>query len=116
MTELSRPTDGKSRLKVSVIEARLRTEKGTAVSDQMKKSDSWVRKVLDRSQGILIDDIESLLKALDLKVVDKNKVCVDKAEHESFMVLAGKYMQTKSKQLDWGDDGDDNQPNQKNSE
>jgi hypothetical protein len=83
-----------------VVGERLRTAKAAAVADALGKSDSWVDKVRNGESGILIHDIPALLKALGLKAVGDEKVCVDREMWTSLKTIAGAALENPRK-LEW---------------
>jgi hypothetical protein len=59
------------------IRERLHDAKREAIESAMGKGESWCRKIINGETGITLDDLPALLRALDLKVVDINKVCLN---------------------------------------
>lgn len=92
---LARPIRG-------VIGARLREAKLSAVDSAVGKADSWAKKILSGDCGVLLDDIELFLGALDLKAVDVSKVCVDRATAAAYETIAKRAM-AKEQTLLWDD-------------
>ena len=82
------------------LRERFERMKDSALDSAMGKGESWAKKVGYGDQGVKLDDIPRLLAALDLKVVDKSKVCVDREVYEAYKTLAGKAI-TEPKKLDW---------------
>lgn len=62
--------------KTGVIRERLRNIKHAAIGVALGKSEDWARKVLDDESGVRLEDLPKLLDALELKVVDRAKVCI----------------------------------------
>jgi len=83
-----------------VILERLGSAKKAAIGQALGKSDSWAQKVLDGEFGVLIHDIPVLLRALDLKTVDRKKVCVDRDVYLSLKTIAGAALEAPRK-LEW---------------
>jgi len=86
--------------KDGAVAERLRNTKRTATANALGKSDSWVDKVLGSECGVMLHDIQPLLDALNLKAVDKNKVCVDKDIYLSLKSIAGAALEAPQK-LQW---------------
>lgn len=78
-----------------VIDA-LRRAKREAVEAAMGKEDSWCRKIINGNSGVMLDDIDDLLAALDLKAVPKHKRCVDPELLRSYETIARKAMAERS--------------------
>lgn len=74
--------------KKGVLRERFETFKDSALDAAMGKGESWSKKVGYGDQGVKLDDIPRLLDLLGLKLVDKTKTCVDRAEYEAYKVLA----------------------------
>ena len=84
----------------SVIRERFEAIKDSALDSAMGKGESWAKKVGYGNSGVMLDDIPRLLDALNLKAVDKSKVCVNREVYEAYKTLAGKAI-TEPKTLDW---------------
>lgn len=54
----------------------------------MDKSDDWMKKIRNGDAGIMLDDIPALLAVLGLKLVDVNKVCVDREVAKAYETIA----------------------------
>lgn len=70
-----------------MLRERLASTKSEWLAGVMDKDDSWVRKLRNGECGILLTDLPALLRALDLKVVDLGKVCVDPEIAKSYEVI-----------------------------
>jgi hypothetical protein len=68
----------------NVIRRRFDEAKDAYIESAMGKQESWAKKVGNKTSGVMLDDIERLVDALGLKLVDKGKVCVDRAVHEAY--------------------------------
>ena len=86
--------------KDGAVAERMRNTKRTATANALGKSDSWVDKVLGSECGVMLHDIQPLLDVLNLKAVDKNKVCVDKDIYLSLKNIAGAALEAPQK-LEW---------------
>jgi hypothetical protein len=85
-----------------VLRERFENFKDSALDAAMGKGESWAKKVGYGDQGVKLDDIPKLLAALHLKLVDVNKVCVDRAEHEAYKTLAAAHLSSQPKlDEDW---------------
>jgi hypothetical protein len=71
-----------------MVRERFNGEKDSVIENAMGKEESWAKKVGTGQSGVKLDDIERLLRALGLQVVDANAVCVDRRIHEAYRVLA----------------------------
>lgn len=91
-----------ARPKRGAVGARLREAKLSAVDSAVGKADSWAKKILSGDCGVLLEDIELFLGALDLKAVDVSKVCVDRATAEAYEQIAKRAM-AKETTLLWDD-------------
>jgi hypothetical protein len=92
----------------SVLRERFEAVKDAALDDAMGKGESWAKKVGYGNQGVMLDDIPKLLDTLGFKLVDKSKVCVEKATHEAYKALAaahlrGEVPEPDGPKLDWGE-------------
>lgn len=81
---------------------RLVSVKNQTVADAIGKDQSTVSRIVSGETGIKLDDLQPFLAALNLKVVDGNQVCVDKAVYESYRTLAAAAI-TNPRILDWDD-------------
>lgn len=87
----SSPTSQSAALpRKSAVWERLRNAKDSAVALELGKDDSWVRKVRNGECGVLIDDIPALLRAIGMKAVAANKVCVDREIVEAMATMHAK--------------------------
>ena len=100
MQPLFTPTPPASLFPGGAVQERLRNAKKSAVAERLGKSDSWAQKVVDGECGVLIQDIPALLAALNLKMVDVSKVCVDRNIYESLRHIAGAALEAPRK-LEW---------------
>lgn len=91
-----------SRPKKGVLRERFENVKDSALDAAMGKGESWAKKVGYGDQGVKLDDIPRLIDALGLKLVDKSKVCVDRAVHEAYKALATAHLSSSPKlEEDW---------------
>lgn len=74
--------------------------KNQTVAQAIRKDESTVSRIVSGETGIKLDDLQAFLAALEMKVVGRNQVCVDRAEYEAYRALAAKYMETSPK-LEW---------------
>ncbi len=86
-----------------VLLHKLAAVKNSTVAIAIKKDESTISRIVNGETGVKLDDIQAFLDALGLKVVDKNRVCVDAAEYQSYRLLATKYLE-RPVELDWGTD------------
>lgn len=84
----------------TLIRERFDAEKDSVIETLMGKGESWAKKVGQGASGVMLDDIPALLKALGLRVVDKDKVCVDKDVYEAYQTIAAAAI-TNPKKLNW---------------
>jgi hypothetical protein len=96
LREINRP--GKS-----ILRERFEAVKDAALDSAMEKGESWAKKVGYGNQGVMLDDIPKLLNVLGFKLVDKSKVCVDKATHEAYKALAAAHLSGETVELEWDD-------------
>lgn len=87
----------------SALRERFEAIKDAALDDAMGKGESWAKKVGYGNQGVMLDDIPKLLDTLGFKLVDKSKVCVDKAVHEAYKALAAAHLVGPTVELEWND-------------
>lgn len=71
-----------------MLRERFDSEKDSVIESALGKSESWAKKVGSGASGVMLDDIEKLIHALGLRLVDKTKVCVDRGVYESYRTLA----------------------------
>lgn len=100
MATLSDDVADPSLPQAGVISERLGSAKKAAIGQALGKSDSWAQKVLDGECGVLIHDMPILLRALELKAVDRKKVCVDRDVYLSLKTIAGAALEAPRK-LEW---------------
>jgi hypothetical protein len=62
---------------MGIIRLRLGRAKREAIDMAMGKAESWTTKILNGESGVRLDDLPKFLDALDLKAVDKTRVCVN---------------------------------------
>lgn len=86
--------------KKGALRERFENFKDSALDAAMGKGESWAKKVGYGDQGVKLDDIPKLIDLLGLKLVDKSKVCVDRAVHEAYKALAAAHLSSSSPQLD----------------
>lgn len=84
----------------SLIRERFDAEKDSVIESLMGKGESWAKKVGQGASGVMLDDIPALLRALGLRVVDKDKYCVDRGVYEAYRTLANAAITNPSK-LNW---------------
>lgn len=72
----------------TLIRQRFDAEKDSVIESALGKSESWAKKVGSGQSGVTLDDLPKLLDVLGLRVVDRSKVCVDRAVYESYRTLA----------------------------
>src|SRR5688572_8867629 len=89
-----------ARVGKTLIEERFDAEKDTVIESAVGKGESWAKKVRTGQSGVMLEDIPRLIKALGLRIVDKDKVCVDRAVYESYRTLAHAAITNPSK-LNW---------------
>lgn len=87
--------------KSGVLRERFNDMKDVALENAMGKGESWAKKVGYGAQGVMLDDIPKLLDILGLKVVDKGKVCVDRAVHEAYRTIAAAHLTSPKIEDDW---------------
>lgn len=92
-----------SRKLSQVILHRLARLKNQSVASAIGKDESTVSRIASGEAGIKIDDLEPFLRALHMKAVDADQVCVDKKVFESYRILAAKAM-TEPESLKWEDE------------
>jgi hypothetical protein len=91
-----------------VLRERFDSEKDSVIESVVGKAESWAKKVGSGASGVMLDDIPKLLDALGLRIVDKSKICVDRAVYESYRTLAAAAISNPSKLVwDEGDSGPD---------
>ena len=86
-----------------VLMHKLAAVKNSTVAIAIKKDESTVSRIVSGETGIKLDDLQAFLDSLGYKVVDKNRVCVDAAEYQSYRLLATKYLE-RPVELDWGNE------------
>lgn len=93
-----------ARQRKSALRERFESMKDSALDAAMEKGESWAKKVGYGNQGVMLDDIPKLMEVLGFKLVDKSKVCVDRAVHEAYKALAAAHLSRPTIELDWGED------------
>lgn len=83
-----------------VLRERFDAEKDAVIESALGKQDSWAKKVGGGYSGVMLDDIPLLLDALNLKIVSKEKLCVDRAVFDSYRTLAAAAI-SNPKKLEW---------------
>lgn len=91
---------GGERVGKTLLRERFDSEKDSVIESAMNKGESWAKKVGSGASGVMLDDIPSLIDALNLRIVDKGKVCVDREVYEAYRALARAAV-TDIKKLDW---------------
>lgn len=86
--------------KRGMIRERFDAEKDSVIESALGKSESWAKKVGSGASGVMLDDIPKLLAILGLRVVDHNKVCINRDVFESYKTLATAAL-TNPKTLEW---------------
>lgn len=87
MSPVSQPLQAASLPRPGVVRERLANAKSEWLAGVMDKDDSWVRKLRNGECGVMLHDLPVLLNALNLKVVDSRKVCVDPEIAKSYEVI-----------------------------
>ena len=100
MNEVSNSAPQPARNLAQILMQRIAAVKNQAVAQAIRKDESTVSRIISGESGIKLDDLGAFLAALDMKVVGRNQVCVDKDEYLSYRSLAAKYMEQAPK-LDW---------------
>lgn len=80
----------------NAVRDRLSKAKREAIESAMGKGESWCTKLLAGESGVRLDDLPTLLHALDLKVVDVSKYCVDRKLAKAYEEVARHAMQARS--------------------
>lgn len=80
----------------NAIRTRLLNANRETVETKLGKGESWCRKVLDGSQGVMLEDIPGFLDALELKSVDKSKVCLNEEVARAQETMLRAAMQNRS--------------------
>lgn len=70
-----------------MLRERLANVKSEWLASLLEKDDSWVRKLRNGECGILLSDLPTLLQALNMKIVDSRKVCIDPEIAKSYEVI-----------------------------
>ncbi len=104
MTSLSAVQAQGSRKFASIILRRLAAVKNVTVSEAMGCHETTVGRIASGEQGIKIADLDKFLTALNLKIVDANRICVNVDEYEAYRRLAKVYMTQPEKTLEWDDE------------
>lgn len=86
--------------KRGLLRERFDAEKDSVIESALGKQESWAKKVGAGNSGVMLDDIPRLIAILGLRLVDKNKFCVDKAVFESYRTLAAAAI-SDPKKLEW---------------
>lgn len=68
----------------------------------MEKGESWAKDILSGKAGVMLDDIEPFLRALNLKAVDVSRVCVDRETAQAYETIVKRTM-AKERTLLWDD-------------
>ncbi len=79
---------------------RVATVKNQVVAQAIRKDESTVSRIVSGELGIKLDDLQAFLDSLELKVVGKHQICVDRDEFTAYRALAAKYM-SKPPELEW---------------
>lgn len=103
MAEASPVPSASARNLVQLVLQRLARVKNSRVAEAIGKDESQVSRIVAGDSGIKLADLHAFLAALDLKVVERSKVCVDRAVFESYRTLAAKAM-TEPEALQWEDE------------
>lgn len=99
-TEASTVPSAAARTFVQDIMQRLARVKSETVAQAIGKDASTVSRVASGELGVKLADLQPFLRALDLKVVDVGRVCVDREVYESYKTLATKAL-TEPESLEW---------------
>lgn len=78
------------------VRDRLAKAKREAIESAMGKGESWATKLVNGESGVRLDDIPLLLSVLNLKCVDKSRVCIDPELARSYETIARKAMRERS--------------------
>lgn len=70
-----------------MLRERLANVKSEWLASALEKDDSWVRKLRNGECGVMLSDLPVLLHALNLKIVDSRKVCIDPEIAKSYEVI-----------------------------
>jgi len=81
------------------LRKRFMSEKDSVIESALGKKESWAKKVCAGDSGVLLEDIPKLLDVLGLKLVDKNKFCVDREVFLAYRTLASASMN--ERKLEW---------------
>lgn len=81
---------------------RLARLKNHEVAKAMGRDPSLVSRIASEELGVKLSDLHPFLLALGLKLVDANKVCVDRSVYESYKTLAVTAL-TEPAKLHWED-------------
>jgi len=92
-----RPTA--SRTIAGVILHRLNNVKRSTVADAMHKDESTVSRIVMGGQGVLVEDLEGFLAAINLKIVDISQPTIDPEEFNACRALAKRYLTGDSEPL-----------------
>lgn len=87
MAELCDVTRSEPIRKMGILRERMGKAKRESLDLSMEKSD-FTTKVLNGGQGVMLDDIPLLLMHLRLKMVDVEKVCVDRDLAQAYETIA----------------------------
>lgn len=100
MAESSPQPPASARIFVQDVLQRLARVKNAAVAQAIGKDESQVSRIAAGDLGVKLADLQPFLAALGLKVVDCNRVCVDRDVYESFKTIATKAL-VEPRSLDW---------------
>jgi len=78
------------------LRKRLEAAKREYIEALLGKGESWLTKVLNNQAGVMLDDIPTLLDAIALKTVGKEKVCFDPQTARAYEHLLGVAMANRS--------------------
>lgn len=67
---------------------RLAKVKNQRVATAIGKDESTISRIVSGETGIKLEDLQAFLLALDLKCVDTNQICIDRAVYEAYKTLA----------------------------
>lgn len=108
MTAACLQPSASARKLVQVILQRVASVKNQAVGEAIRKDESTVSRIVSQEIGIKLDLLQPFLAALQLKIVDANRICIDVEKYNAMLILAKRAIAQEQKvegpQLDWEDD------------
>lgn len=73
----ARPTKG-------VLRERFEDKPDKTIDDAMGHGESWAKKVRNKQQGVVLDEVPKLLGVLGLKIVSAERICITPKQLEHF--------------------------------